>query len=63
MALRAMSQINMDLVIFQGKELTNDVYNRGSSRYIVVTTDAMSRHHRGVAVLYRTSLCYAVEVI
>ena len=53
--LRGVSQANMDLGIFQETKLTDGIYTRGSSGYIVVATDVLSRHRDGVAVFYRPS--------
>ena len=57
-----MSQANMDLGIFQDKKLTDGVYTRGLAGYSIVTTDTPSRHHGGVAILYRMSPRFEVEV-
>ena len=62
-ALRRVFQANMDLGIFQGKKLTNGVYNCGLSGYSVVATDAPSQHRGGVAVFYWPSPLFAVEAI
>ena len=62
-ALRGMAQANMDLGIFQEKKCTEGIYTRESSGYRVVTTDALSRHHGGVAVFYRPSPLFAVEAV
>ena len=59
-ALRGMSQANMDLGIFQDTKFTDGIYTRESARYHVVATDAQSRHHGGVALLYRPSPLFAV---
>ena len=42
LALRGMSQANMDLGIFQETKLTDGIYTRWSAGYIVVATDAKS---------------------
>ena len=60
-ALRGMSQVNMDLGIFQDAKLTNSVYTRGSERYSIFTMDALRQHRGGVEVFYRPSLRFAVE--
>ena len=61
LALRGMSHANMDLGIFQDTKITNVVYTRGSSGYIVVTTDAPIRHHGRIEVYYRPSPRFTVE--
>ena len=55
LALRGMSQANMDLGIFQETKCTYGIYTRESSGYRVVATDAPSRHRGGVALFYRPS--------
>ena len=42
MALREMSQANMDLGILQETKLTDGIYTRGSAGYSVIATDAPS---------------------
>ena len=42
LALRGMSQANMDLGILQEKKVTDGIYTRGSAGYSVVGTDAPS---------------------
>ena len=44
LALRGMSQANMDLGIFQETKITNVVYIHESSRNSVVATNALSQH-------------------
>ena len=63
LALRGMSQANMDLGIFQETKLTDGIYTRWSAGYIVVATDAQSRHHGRVAVFHRPAAHFAVEVV
>ena len=58
--LRGVSQVNMDLVIFQETKGTDEVYTRGSAGYSVVATDTPIRHRGGVAVFYRTAPHFAV---
>ena len=48
MALRGMSQANMDLGILQETKLTDGIYTRGSAGYSVIATDAPSRHRGGI---------------
>ena len=62
-ALRGMSQANMDLGILQETKLTDGIYTRGSDRYSVVATDAPSRHRGGVAILHRPASHFAVEAV
>ena len=52
----------MDLGIFKETKLTGGSYTHRSSRYSVAT-DALSRHHSGVAVFYRPPPQYALEAI
>ena len=61
MALRGMSQANMDLGILQEKKLTDGIYTRGSAGYSVIATDAPSRHCGGVALFYRSTPHFVVE--
>ena len=56
-------QSNMDLSIFHEKKLTDGIYTRGLAGYSVVTTDAPSRHHGGVAVFHRPAPHFAVEAV
>ena len=63
MALRGMSQANMELGIFQETKLTNGVYNRRLAGYIVVATYAPIRHYSGTAVFYRLLPRYAVDIV
>ena len=42
MALRGMSQANMDLGILQETKLTDGIYTRGSAGYSVIASDAPS---------------------
>ena len=63
MALRGMSQANMDLGIFQETKVTYGIYTRGSVGYILVTIDVPSRHHSGVAVFHRPAPHFAVEAV
>ena len=62
-ALRGMSHANMDLGILQKTKLTYGIYTRGSVRYSVLTTDAPSRHRRGVAIFHRPAPHFAVEAV
>ena len=60
-ALRGMEQANMDLGIMQETNITNGVYTHASSGYLVVATDAPSRHRGGIAMFYREGAGFAVE--
>ena len=62
-ALRGMSQANMDLGILQETKLTYGVYTRGSASYSVIATDAPSRHRGGVAIFYRSEPHFVVEAV
>ena len=62
-ALRGMSQANMDLGILQETKIINGVYTRGSASYKVIATDAPSRHRGGVALFYRLTPRFVVEVV
>ena len=53
----------MDLGILQETKLTNGVYTRGSARYSVITTDALSRHRGGVTIFYRSEPHFVVEAV
>ena len=63
MALRGMSQANMDLGILQETKLTDGIYTRGSAGYNVIATDALSRHRGGVALFYRSEPHFVVEAV
>ena len=63
MALRGMSQANMDLGILQETKLTDGIYTRGSFGYSVIATDAPSRHRGGVALFYRSEPHFMVEAV
>ena len=63
MALRGVSQSNMELGIFQETMVTNGIYTRGSAGYSVVARDAPIRHHGGVAVFYRPAPHFTVEAV
>ena len=63
MALRGVSQANMDLGIFQDTKFTDVIYTRGSDGYIVVATDAPRQHRGGVAVFYLPEPHFVVEAV
>ena len=52
MALRGMSQANIDLGVFQETKCTDGIYTRESAGYRVVATDAPSRHRGRVALFF-----------
>ena len=58
--LRVVSQANMDLGILQETKLTDGIYTRVSAGYIVVATDAPSRHHVGVTIFHRPAPHFVV---
>ena len=53
----------MDLGIFQEKNITDEIYTRGSAGYSVVATEAPSRHHIGVEVFHRPAPNFAVQPV
>ena len=63
MALRGMSQANMDLGILQETKLTDGIYTRESAGYSVIATDTPSRHGGGVALFYRSEPHFMVEAV
>ena len=63
MALRGMSQANMDLGILQETKLTDGIYTRGSDGYSVIATNAPSRHRECVTLFYRSEPHFVVEVV
>ena len=63
MALRGMSQANMDLGILQETKLTYGIYTRRLAGYSVIATDAPSRHRGGVALFYRSEPHFVVEAV
>ena len=63
MALRGISQANMDLGILQETKLTDGVYTRWSAGYSVIATDAPSRHRGGVALFYGSKPHFVVEAV
>ena len=63
MALRGVSQANMDLGIFRETKVTDGIYTRRSAGYSVVATDAPSQHRGGVAVFHRPAPHFAVEAV
>ena len=61
--MRGVSQVNMDLGIFQGEKVTEGIYTRSLAGYIVVITNAPSRHRGGVAMFHRPAPHFAVEAV
>ena len=62
-ALRGMSQVKIDLGIFQETKVTDGIYTRGLVGYSVVAIDATSRHRGGVSVFYWPAPHFAVEAV
>ena len=60
-ALRGMSQVNMDLGIFQETKATDGIYTRGSAGNSIIATDAPSRHCSRVSVFHQPVPHFAVE--
>ena len=63
MALRGMSQANMNLGIFQETKCMDGIYTRELAGYRIVATDAPSRHRGWVALFYRPSPLFEVEAV
>ena len=61
--LRGVSQVNMEMGIFQDTKLNNGVYTCNSDGSSVVATDAPSLHCGGVAIFYRPSLRFAAKAV
>ena len=55
LALRGISQANMDLGILQEIKFTDGIYTKEPSGYCVVATDSPIRHRGGMALFYRPS--------
>ena len=62
-ALWGMSQVNIDLGIFQEMKMTDGIYTRGSDGYSVVATDAPSQHRGDVAIFHRPAPQFVVEAV
>ena len=56
-----MSQANVDMVLLQDNNIMNRCYAQESAYFCVVVSDALSRHHWGVALFYKYLLRFAVE--
>ena len=63
MALRGISQANMDLGILQETKLTDGIYTRGSAGYSVIAADAPSQHCGVFALFYRSEPHFVVEAV
>ena len=63
MALRGMSQANMDLGILKETKLRDGIYTRGLTGYSVIVTDAPSQHRSGVTLFYRSKPHFVVEAV
>ena len=63
LALRGVSQANMDMGIFQETKVTYGIYTCGLAGYSVVTTDAPSRHRGRVSVFHRPEPHFSVEAV
>ena len=63
LALRGMSQANMDLGIFQETKCTDGIYTRESAGYRVVATDTPSRHRGVMSLFYRPPPLFMVEAV
>ena len=63
MALRAMQQMNLDIGILTETKLTRGIHTRWSSGYHVVATEARSEHQGGVALVYRDSSHWQIELV
>ena len=62
-ALHTISQVNMDLGVFQEKNFTEGIFMRESGGYWVTETAAPNLYHGGVAVFYRKEEHFTLEVI
>ena len=58
-----MVQANVDVGVFQEKNLTDGIYTRGSDGYRVVATPAPSQYRGRVALFYRDYPNFSVEAI
>ena len=62
-ALHTISQVNMDLSVFQEKNFTEGIFMRESGGYWVTETAAASLYCGGVAVFYHKEEHFTLEVI
>ena len=53
----------MDLGVLHNTNIVDGVYTCGLDGYSIVSTNASSQHHGGVAVFYRVSPHFKIEVI
>ena len=63
LALRGISQANMDLGIFQETKVTDGIYTCGLAGYIAVATDTPSQYRGRVTVFHRLAPHFAVEAV
>ena len=63
LALRGISQANMDLGIFQDTKCTYGIHTRASAGYSVIATDVPIQHRSGVEIFYWPSPHFAVEAV
>ena len=63
MALRGMSQTNLDLVVLQDTKFTYGVYTCKSDGYSVVSMGAFIQHCDRVAVVYRVQSQFSVKAM
>ena len=61
--LQGMSQLNLDLGVFQETNVTKGIYTRESSGYRVLALEVLSAHSGGVAVFYCAAKHFSVEVL
>jgi len=60
-ALRVMGSIDVDLVLLTETKLTDGYYVRTCNNYLVLATDAPSKHQGGVALCWRVSNRFEVK--
>ena len=60
-ALHGMAHANIDLGLLKETLVTGGVYAWDSTGLFVVASDSLSHHHRGVAIFYKYSPCFAVK--
>ena len=63
MALRGISQSNLDLVVLQDTKFTYGVYTCKSDGYSVVSMGALIQHCDRVAVFYRVPSQFSVKAL
>jgi hypothetical protein len=62
-ALRALSDINIDIALLTETKITTDAYPHHYADYTIHATTAVSRHQGGVALCWRTNSSFLVEGI